>query len=86
MRKTWGKPAAKLFSLCGNDLYLNTTQAKSVLTAVDNSSFYTPFNTQLLRSQKTFFKSVRVLVLPTFHTTYNNNYLNKLNIVNLGVI
>lgn len=79
----WGKFVGGLFRDGGRTLGLPTAGGCCVLVPVENGGWFskllTNFIPGLFHVIITIFTSVRVLVLPTIHTTYNNKLLSLFN-------
>lgn len=84
MRKTWGKPVAGSWLVCGQALALFTQNVFSFLTRVGNfrgfTHVYRQFFPSLFHAHSGFSTAVGGRVLPIIPSTYNKN--NKVYLIN----
>lgn len=78
MRKSWGNFVAKLFSFCGSFGALDTDTLLTSLAPANKSASFSVLKPGFLHTQNGCHQSVNGWLLPTLHTSYYNNYFNKL--------
>lgn len=77
MRKSWVQIVDGLGTNCADFWDFSIARLAAGLAHVHNITVSHSTYPKLSHSQITLFRSVRLFVLPSFHTTYNYNYLYK---------